>query len=147
MRTMSPNVKAAMREWDANAALDLPHWALERASEISHALVPKLPGNEGSNMLYALPAGLKVRLVAEIAQALVEERENAVYQAHLRRLALWAGESAERISMGCELKREGDSWVLLVGQPLGPAFQWVAAPESAGGAEDLAAILTYVLSY
>jgi hypothetical protein len=71
---MSPNVKASMGEWDLGVLGTLPRWALEAAAEITEATVPQIPGNAPANMLYALPAGLKCRLTAEIAQALVDER-------------------------------------------------------------------------
>jgi hypothetical protein len=74
MLQMSPNVKAAMREWDFEAASkDIPEWALVRAAEITEQSVPPTNSLIGDNMLYALPAGLKTRLTLEIAGALVDE--------------------------------------------------------------------------
>lgn len=69
---MSPNTRAAMRDWDASAMNGLPMWALERASDITQATVPQVNPHDTRNMLYALPAGLNVRLTVEIAQALVD---------------------------------------------------------------------------
>jgi len=75
---MSPNVLASMRDWDAVAAMkDVPEWALFRAAEITEASVPQTGSPDTSNMLYALPAGLKTRLTLEIAAALTEERGGA----------------------------------------------------------------------
>ncbi len=67
---MSPNVKAAMCEWVPDP--DLPVWALEKAAEITEQTVPQVNPHDGRNMLYQMPAGLKVRLTLEIARALVE---------------------------------------------------------------------------
>ena len=72
---MSPNVLASMGDWDADAAMkDVPVWALHRAAEITEASVPQTGSLVTDNMLYALPAGLKVRLTLEIAAALVEAK-------------------------------------------------------------------------
>ena len=72
---MSPNVKAAMREWNMRAAMEgLEVWALERAGEITSATVPQASPGDTRNMLYELPAGLKSRLTFEVAWALQEER-------------------------------------------------------------------------
>jgi hypothetical protein len=51
--------------------LNLPWWALERASEIVNATLPSGMG------LYQLPSGRKLRLIAEVAEALIEARASA----------------------------------------------------------------------
>ena len=75
---MSPNVKADMRNWDAQEAMAVPRWALERASEITHAVVPQSGSVDTSNYLYQLPAGLHMRLTTDIARALVAAKAEAI---------------------------------------------------------------------
>lgn len=80
--SMSANVKAAMRAWGEDqgsafgAAFDgIPRWAFEQAATITEAIVPQVAAHDTRNMLYQLPAGVKTRLTAEIAHALVAARE------------------------------------------------------------------------
>lgn len=147
MHTMSPNVKASMRDWDASIMKRLPFWAIEKAAEITGEIVPQSGSADTGNVLYCLPSGLSLRLTTEIAQALVEERKNAGYQTNLRRLAIWAGVTAEQFDQGCELRRVSDSWILKAGQPLADWVQWggdsglKVQTESTDSAEVLADIL------
>jgi hypothetical protein len=69
MLKMSANVIASMKEWEPD--YDVSDWALSRAVEIMYQTVPSVDP-DSSNMLYCLPAGLKMRLLLDIARALAD---------------------------------------------------------------------------
>ena len=70
---LTPNVVAELRRTSLGFEdfAGIEAWALEAAAEITEQTVPQVSTVDSSNMLYMMPAGLKVRLTSEIARALM----------------------------------------------------------------------------
>ena len=63
MASLSPNVKAHLRQWDMRKEMEL-------AMELTGQTVPQVSVDDSSNMLYQMPAGLKMHLTIDIAKAI-----------------------------------------------------------------------------